>query len=430
MPEGVKMKRPFLLTLFILTVSLAGLAVPAYSQLPKYLYGIISFYSDDYAGKTTASGETYDPEQLTAAHQTLPFGTEVDVENLENGKKVRVRIIDRGPFTDSRILDVSRKAADQLGFSKKGTVYSKITLVKIGDNKIKKASSTASSAAPVFDMVTGDKIVEAASSRPAQVNTVSASSSSIQATVTAVNPIGVSGDVPVKVNTITRTNTATLYQTNQVELTNYSDMTRTNIVDIPPYEEKFIERPVEDRKISGTPLPNDDFILDEPVDSFVADTGAKEKNIPEITDNNIGPLEPELPIPDENTVTSPEHVFEKNGHETGSKDLVPDTLLPNEEAITVEKSESQGEALKEIGGAAGGRFVVQAGAFRDESRALRFYDTLRGKGFQVFTAEAKVRGKKWFRVRIGYFDTIGPAKAVMDRLKTMRIKPTLVIVKK
>jgi rare lipoprotein A len=73
--------------------------------------GIASWYGHPYHGRPAANGEIYDMEQMTAAHRTLPFGTWVRVNNLTNGKTVDVRIIDRGPFIDGRIIDISHAAA-------------------------------------------------------------------------------------------------------------------------------------------------------------------------------------------------------------------------------------------------------------------------------------------------------------------------------
>ena len=96
----------------LLAILLMGITINLFSQLPKYLYGVASYYSDEYAGKKTASGDLYDPVKMTAAHKTLPFGTVVEVENLENGKKVIVMINDRGPVADGRLIDLSRSAAE------------------------------------------------------------------------------------------------------------------------------------------------------------------------------------------------------------------------------------------------------------------------------------------------------------------------------
>lgn len=73
-----------------------------------------SYYGADFAGRTTANGETFDPNAMTAAHKTLPFGTMVQVTNPNNGKSVTVRINDRGPFVAGRCLDLSTAAFDQI----------------------------------------------------------------------------------------------------------------------------------------------------------------------------------------------------------------------------------------------------------------------------------------------------------------------------
>ena len=92
--------------------------------------GIASWYGDDFHGKTTADGEIYDMHKLTAAHQTLPFHTMVEVENLENGEKVLVRINDRGPFLKNRIIDLSLQAAQRLAMSDKGTAAVNIRVIR------------------------------------------------------------------------------------------------------------------------------------------------------------------------------------------------------------------------------------------------------------------------------------------------------------
>ena len=81
-----------------------------------------SYYHDKFNGRKTASGEVFDNSKLTAAHRTLPFGTEVKVTNLNNGKEVIVTINDRGPFHSSRALDMSRAAFDEIGNTNRGTI--------------------------------------------------------------------------------------------------------------------------------------------------------------------------------------------------------------------------------------------------------------------------------------------------------------------
>jgi rare lipoprotein A len=84
---------------------------------PSTEEGLASVYGERFNGKSTASGERYDGGALTAAHRTLPLGTEVKVTNLNNGKTVRVRINDRGPHVQGRIIDLSSSAAAALGLA-------------------------------------------------------------------------------------------------------------------------------------------------------------------------------------------------------------------------------------------------------------------------------------------------------------------------
>ena len=82
--------------------------------------GLASWYGKQFAGRKTANGERFEPGGLTAAHRTLKFGTCVEVELLSNGRKVQVRINDRGPFVHDRIIDLSEEAAKQLGLLDEG----------------------------------------------------------------------------------------------------------------------------------------------------------------------------------------------------------------------------------------------------------------------------------------------------------------------
>ena len=91
--------------------------------------GMISFYADKFHGRRTASGEPFDKHALSAAHPTLPFRTQVEVTNLENGKSVVVEINDRGPFSKRRILDISPAAARQIGMMGQGTVRAKVKVL-------------------------------------------------------------------------------------------------------------------------------------------------------------------------------------------------------------------------------------------------------------------------------------------------------------
>ncbi|MEQ1557725.1 MAG: septal ring lytic transglycosylase RlpA family protein [Methyloglobulus sp.] len=92
--------------------------------------GQASWYGPGFHGKTTANGETYDQNAMTAASKTLPLGTAAKVTNVETGKSVTVKINDRGPYVGNRVMDLSKAAADKIGIKKKGVGKVKIVAHK------------------------------------------------------------------------------------------------------------------------------------------------------------------------------------------------------------------------------------------------------------------------------------------------------------
>jgi rare lipoprotein A len=92
--------------------------------------GIASWYGADFDGKYTANGEIYDMNGLTAAHTTLPLPSVVEVTDLQNGRSLQLRVNDRGPFVDGRLIDVSRRAAQLLGFEVQGTAPVRVRILK------------------------------------------------------------------------------------------------------------------------------------------------------------------------------------------------------------------------------------------------------------------------------------------------------------
>ena len=96
------------------------------------LSGVASYYADEFHGRKTANGEVYDMYQMTAAHRTLPFNTLVRVYNLDNGRTVTVRINDRGPFKDNRVIDLSLGAARKIGLIANGTAPVRLEILQMG----------------------------------------------------------------------------------------------------------------------------------------------------------------------------------------------------------------------------------------------------------------------------------------------------------
>jgi rare lipoprotein A len=97
--------------------------------------GVASYYADDFHGKKTSNGETYDMNALTAAHRTFPFGTKVRVTNLENNKSVVVRVNDRGPFKEGRIVDLSLGAAKAIDLIRTGTARVRLDVLDWGNGQ-------------------------------------------------------------------------------------------------------------------------------------------------------------------------------------------------------------------------------------------------------------------------------------------------------
>jgi rare lipoprotein A len=139
----------FLITGTVMTA--ICLVLPACSSSPRYTRtpggtrpalpggvlqvqeGVASYYADDFHGRPTANGERFDMHALTAAHRTLPFNTRVRVTNLENGRSVVVRINDRGPFIEGRIIDLSYGAAQAVGLIGPGTARVRLEVLEVGD---------------------------------------------------------------------------------------------------------------------------------------------------------------------------------------------------------------------------------------------------------------------------------------------------------
>jgi len=116
--------------LILLSLLLQMLTISGFAQVGFTQEGMASFYLDKFEGRTTASGESYSFRKATCAHLTIPFGSQVRVTNLTNNISVVVRVNDRGPFVPDRIIDLSKSAADKLGFVNAGTAKVKIEVIE------------------------------------------------------------------------------------------------------------------------------------------------------------------------------------------------------------------------------------------------------------------------------------------------------------
>jgi len=118
------------------TLVLVAAARPAVSASPTVQLGLASWYGPGFHGEETASGEIFDQREMVAAHRSLPLGSVVRVTNLENQRRVVLRVIDRGPYgrnyRKGTIIDVSKGAARRLGFVRDGLVRVRVEVVRFG----------------------------------------------------------------------------------------------------------------------------------------------------------------------------------------------------------------------------------------------------------------------------------------------------------
>ena len=131
-------RRTALTALLLILLTACGKNVPVASRArvsptQEDLQGLASYYAEPYHGRRTANGEVFDTyQELTAAHRTLPFNTVVKVTNQRNGRDVEVRINDRGPFIDGRVIDLSLKAAREIDMVQSGVAPVKLVILKEG----------------------------------------------------------------------------------------------------------------------------------------------------------------------------------------------------------------------------------------------------------------------------------------------------------
>lgn len=135
-----------LVSLVVLFLSSCGISRTAVTPEGKEVLGdgVASWYGPNFHGKQTANGETFNMNDLTAAHRTLPFNTVLLVENLDNGRAVEVRINDRGPYVGNRVIDLSRKAAEEIDMINSGTANVNLYLVGEGDRPVSAQNASSS----------------------------------------------------------------------------------------------------------------------------------------------------------------------------------------------------------------------------------------------------------------------------------------------
>jgi len=129
--------RPRVAAIALLVILVYGCTSTAPAPVPEAeaMHGVASWYGEEFAGRTTANGEIFDPLGLTAAHRVLPFGTILDITNAKTKQTVRVRVNDRGPYIGGRLIDLSYAAAQTIGLIEPGIGEVDIAIVKMGSGE-------------------------------------------------------------------------------------------------------------------------------------------------------------------------------------------------------------------------------------------------------------------------------------------------------
>ena len=137
--------------------------------------GIASWYGPNFHGKKTANGEIFDQNELTAAHKTLPLPSIVRVTNLENGRSLIVRVNDRGPYARGRIIDMSKRSAELLGFRRQGVAKVRVQVLESESRKVasvaKSGRDTSGMEVPMNRRSYKSPSIQTASAQPQQVPT-------------------------------------------------------------------------------------------------------------------------------------------------------------------------------------------------------------------------------------------------------------------
>src|SRR6266853_2192088 len=132
-----------------------------------YETGLASWYGEAFDGKATANGEIFNLNELSAAHKTLPLPSVVEVSNLRNGRSLRLRVNDRGPYVDGRIIDVSRRASQLLGFEASGTTPARVKILKDESIQVAQAAMRGETGRVLLAEAPHSAPIEPRASRPA-----------------------------------------------------------------------------------------------------------------------------------------------------------------------------------------------------------------------------------------------------------------------
>lgn len=379
-------------------------------------HGLASWYGEEFAGRTTANGEVFEPVLYTAAHRTYPFGTILDVKNPANGKSVRVRVNDRGPYVADRMIDLSYAAAKEIGIVDSGSGEVDVMVVSVGKGEdeppapytVTLAQTKSAQAIPPSVRQTA----EPAQPSPAAVEPQPATEPMQQPATAAPEQTAVG--TPVSATAAPAPQPAATMPTQPS-----SESTSTPSAAAVASQPAAPAPQTADVKIAAEPPP-----VDFPLPTDLAKPQATTQAAPA-----PAAPPPAAPAPAPVTVDNVQVVEEHQGMETrrqvGSdgksiESVSADTgqpLSPAPAAESVDRTPTDAAAAQPHAK----RYLVQVGAFGVESNAKALAELLAGFGMQC-----RIDHDKLYRVRMGPFDSRDEALKMRGELESKGISAMVV----
>jgi rare lipoprotein A len=338
---------------------------------PQNERGVASWYGQEFAGRTTANGEIFDPLLLTAAHRTLPFGTIVDVRNPKTNQIVRVRINDRGPYIGNRTIDLSYAAAQQISLIEPGSGEIELTVIRVGKGDREPPTP--------FSVTIGNDT-------PAPAIAASASSPSVAPAPTPA-PVPVP---PAVVNNV------------QVETRRQVSPSGTAVETVP------LAQPAAPTSVSArrnTPAPVPAWVAPAPAPAPAPQPAQTQK-----ADVAAAPGH------------EPSAAYDRARLAASKSSSTGTAATPPAPAPTPAATEKPSSTSSTPAPTPGGKYVVQVGAFSQEPNAKALQDRLKRIGH-----ESHIDHTSLYFVRIGPFATRDQAAQVRSKLEGSGISALVIV---
>jgi len=379
---------------------------PAPAAAENVTRGLASWYGEEFAGRTTANGEVFEPVLFTAAHRTYPFGTILDVKNPANDKIVRVRVNDRGPYVEDRLIDLSYAAAKEIGIVDSGSGEVEVTVVSLGRGENEPPapySVTIAQSKGIPPSVRGAQTVaESATQQPAAAPAAAAES-----------------QIAPAAQTSTTQPAAQLQQAETPAATVVTESTPGAAVNTPAAPAPVAANPApvpvqpSEVKIASEPPPVDFPLPSDLAKAKPAPQPAPAAAPPAVV-SNVQVVEEHQGIETRRQVAADGKSVE-NVAQSGE----PVAAAPEPSSSSTERA-AAGEAAPPVQPHAK-RYLVQIGAFGVESNAKALAELLGGFGMAC-----RIDHDKLYRVRMGPFDTRDEAVKLRGELESKGISAMVV----